>query len=96
MARQDLGLVYTSDAAAICREGWAAPPPEFAEGVERYTPSVVPGARLPHGELQIEGRGAVSTLDLLPAPHEPPQCVVFLCGGGKRRRRGSRCSRGFP
>ena len=76
-------MVYTSDAAAICRDGWEAPPPQFAEGVERYTPSVVPGARLPHGELHIEGRGAVSTLDLLPAPHEPPQCVVFLCGGGE-------------
>ena len=57
-----LQLGYAYEAGALVADG--PPPPAAANPVRDFIPSSHPGARLPHGWVELDGR-RVSTLDLI-------------------------------
>ena len=83
--KHDLGFVYTSDNAAVHHDPDKAQlEVTIEDGVEQYHPHVAAGARLPHGQIMVDGE-ALSTLDLFTETNERPGFILLVCDDPNRR-----------
>jgi len=78
--KHDLGFIYQSERSATYQdpcETSIRPAQSIEDGTEQYHPCVTVGARLPHGELMIDGE-KLSTLDLF-STENSVGFILFVC-----------------